>query len=206
MRGVLFYLKKSKRNIIHHSGCRYFADHTAGNWGSFDTLEDALAAGYRQCKCCSPVGRQYQKERHQILRLCASEGLSCYQADGRIFVTTPTSNWIILACGKKNHLFLYHKNTQFHPKETQDCLIPGYHSQAIRKKTICGYLEFIVSHDKFRYTNPLDLPKMPKCVPPAAQKGTKRWRKEQRNNSLRKRRWEIRNVLDLIDGLHSPLA
>lgn len=46
-------------------------------------------------------------------------------------------------------MFLYHKN-KFRSPSDDESMVPGYHSQAARQKTILGYLQYIVAHDNFR--------------------------------------------------------
>ena len=69
--------------------------------------------------------------------------------DGQLHVHTPRSKWRIIVNGKANKLFLYHKNT-YHKNEEIPSIVPGYHSQATRSKTIVGYLEYIIQHDIYR--------------------------------------------------------
>lgn len=200
---MFYYLKKSSRKIIHYSGCRYFAKHTADGFGVFETLEAAHTAGYRLCKCCTPIAQRYHKEKKEIMTLCATEGLSCYQSDGRIHVQTPRSQWQIITAGKKNTLFLYHKNTDPKRIDAIESILPGYHSQAVRKTSICDYLKFIVEHDTYRRFHPEFKPHLSKADRPAAQKGTKRWKKEQRRDARYKKRSAVSNVINLIDQLQA---
>lgn len=51
--------------------------------------------------------------------------------------------------GKARKLFLYHKNT-YQKEEKIPSIVHGYHSQAIRSKTVVGYLEYIRDHDIYR--------------------------------------------------------
>lgn len=201
---MLIYQKKSSRKIVHYSGCKYLNRSSSSAWGTFDTIEEAHAAGYRICKCCSPIARHFREERSQILQYCATEGLSCYQADGMVKVTTPYSQWKIITSGKKNQMFLYHKNTNPYWKDDGEIsIVPGYHSQAVRKHSIADYLKFIIAHDTYRKAHPAYFPKQPKTAKPPAIKGTKRWHKEQNRASRLKRRNEIHNVLNLIDQLRA---
>jgi hypothetical protein len=201
---MLIYQKKSSRKIVHYSGCRYLKTHMDDNWGTFDSLAEAHAAGYRLCKCCSPIARHYRLEQKQILQYCAEAGLSCYQTDGSVNVTTPYSRWKIITSGRKNLLFLYHQNTNPYWKDDGHIsIIPGYHSQAIRKDSIVEYLKSIVEHDAYRQIHPAYIPKPPKAERAPAPKGSKRWHKEQRKATRLKRRSEIRNVMNLIDQLQA---
>lgn len=201
---MLMYQKKSSRKIVHYSGCRYLKEHTDDSWGTFESAEVAHAAGYRICKYCSPIAAHFRQESKQILQYCAEAGLSCYQTDGTVKVTTPYSRWEIITSGKKNGLFLYHQNTNPDWKDTGHLsIVPGYHSQAVRKDSILEYLKYIVSHDAYRRVNPTYIPKPPKEERPPAPKGSKRWYKEQRKAVHLKRRSDIRNVLNLIDQLQT---
>ena len=60
--------------------------------------------------------------------------MQCVLRDGEIDVTTSIGGWRLVWKGK-DKIWLYHKNThRSHLTESED--IPGYHSQAIHKKTI----------------------------------------------------------------------
>ena len=75
--------------------------------------------------------------------------MSYWLEDGQLHVYTPRSKWRIIVNGRDNKIFLYHKNT-YSKYEKIPSIIPGYHSQAIRSKTIVGYLEYIIQHDIYR--------------------------------------------------------
>ncbi|MEA4920011.1 MAG: hypothetical protein VB078_03710 [Clostridiaceae bacterium] len=200
---MLFYMKKSSRKIVHYSGCKYLKGSMSTTMGAFQTIEEAHAAGYRVCRCCSPIAKRFQKECAQILKFCAHEGLSCYQSDGMIAISTPRSQWKIITVGKHNKIFLYHQNTNPYHREDHASLVPGYHSQAIRKDSIIEYLLYIVEHDAFRLANPTHIPKPPKSARKGAPKGSKRWHKEQHKLTKLKRRNAIKNVVHLIDQLQA---
>ena len=106
-------------------------------------------AGYRMCNCCSLVGMRLRKEQNAVNHFCQENGVSCWLEDGQLHVHTPKSKWRIIVNGKANKLFLYHKNT-YQKYEKIPSIVPGYHSQAIRSKTIVGYLEYIIQHDIYR--------------------------------------------------------
>jgi hypothetical protein len=91
---------------------------------------------------------ELKKEQEAVNQFCQQNGVSCWHEDGQIHVQTPQSKWKIITSGKGNKLFLYHKNA-FHKEESIPSIIPGYHSQAARSKTIVGYLEYIVQHDTY---------------------------------------------------------
>jgi hypothetical protein len=55
IRDVSSYFVGSKESgVYHYSGCRYVDRIKSVNLIYFDTLEDAIAAGYHPCKVCKP--------------------------------------------------------------------------------------------------------------------------------------------------------
>lgn len=146
---MVFYSTKSNEKVFHLPHCGIARRIRKEYKKQFDTPEEARAAGYRMCSCCSPVGIRLRREQNAINQFCQEHGVSCRLEDGQLHVRTPRSKWRIIINGKSKTLFLYHKNT-YQKYEKIPSIIPGYHSQAIRSKTIVGYLEYIVQHDIFR--------------------------------------------------------
>ena len=67
---MFYYSKRSHRRIVHTQVCllvRGFAPETIG---TFETLSEALDAGYRLFRRCNPILRQYRKEQMAILDYC----------------------------------------------------------------------------------------------------------------------------------------
>ena len=146
---VYYYSKKSSEKVFHLPHCKILHRIRKENKMKFETAEEARMAGYRMCNCCSPVGGKLRKEQKDVDRFCQEYGVSCYLEDGQLHVHTPRSEWRIIVNGKINKLFLYHKNT-YNKHERIPSIVPGFHSQAIRSKTIVGYLDYIVQHDAYR--------------------------------------------------------
>lgn len=121
--------------------------------------------GLTACDRCSPLGIRYGQTRTQIESFCSQRGMQCVLRDGEIDVTTSIGGWRLVWKGK-DKIWLYHKNThRSHLTESED--IPGYHSQAIHKKTIMEYLEYIVQHDLYRKNSPLpETGSVPAAKPP----------------------------------------
>jgi hypothetical protein len=92
---------------------------------------------------------------------------------------------------------LFHRNSFETGAPTQ---IPHYHCQKFEADTICGYLNYIVEHDKFRKEMPV---RVKQKKPKKARKGTKRYKNEQKKIAKRQHRYDVKNVLNLIDSLHS---
>lgn len=146
---MVFYSTKSNEKVFHLPHCKIARRIRKEFKKQFATPEEARMAGYRMCNCCSLVGMRLRKEQNAVNQFCQENGVSCRLEDGQLHVHTPRSKWRIIVNGKAHKLFLYHKNT-YHKNEEIPSIVPGYHSQAIRSKTIVGYLEYIIDHDIYR--------------------------------------------------------
>ena len=146
---MVIYSTKSSSKVFHLQHCHIARRIRKEYKVKLDSPAEARALGYRLCNCCSLVGMRYRKERKAIDRFCDANKLACWLDDGILYVRTNNGQWCIIVNGKANKLFLYHKNT-YYKQETIPSIVPGYHSQAIRCKSIVGYLDYIVQHDAFR--------------------------------------------------------
>ena len=146
---MVFYSTKSNEKVFHLPHCKIARRIRKEYKMQFSTPEEARMAGYRMCNCCSLVGMRLRKEQNAVNQFCQENGVSCWLEDGQLHVHTPRSKWRIIVNGKAHKLFLYHKNT-YHKNEEIPSIVPGYHSQATRSKTIIGYLEYIIQHDNYR--------------------------------------------------------
>ena len=146
---MVFYSTKSNEKVFHLPHCKIARRIRKEYKKQFATPEEARLAGYRMCNCCSLVGMRLRKEQKAVNQFCQVNGVSCWLEDGQLHVHTPRSKWRIIVNGKANKLFLYHKNT-YRKYEEIPSIVPGYHSQATRSKTIVGYLEYIIQHDIYR--------------------------------------------------------
>lgn len=172
---MLIYNKKSGSNVVHYSHCRHIKGRKQDVRVTFDTPEEARAAGYRLCKCCAPMTKFYKKEAKALEQFATENGLSYFYGDGMLDIKSPYSQWKVIVAGKDiKRLFIYHKNTQTRAKQ-KPSIVPGYHSQAYRTDTLLGYMQFILSHDAFhlerdgvRYAyNPAATTFVPSLKPPA---------------------------------------
>ena len=146
---MVFYSTKSNEKVFHLPHCKIARRIRKEYKTQFSSPEEARLAGYRMCNCCSLVGMRLRKEQKAVNQFCQENGISCWLEDGQLHVHTPRSKWRIIVSGKANKLFLYHKNT-YQKYENIPSIVPGYHSQATRSKTIIGYLEYIIQHDIYR--------------------------------------------------------
>ncbi|PSL08853.1 hypothetical protein EI53_02114 [Fusobacterium naviforme] len=222
---TVFYSTNSHRKIVHLSHCSIFRHIPKDNRRSFSSLEEAQEHGYRLCNCCPSVAQKYRKGRKQVDDFCRQHGLSFKLFNGVIHVISRHDCWRIIVNGNNHTLFLYHKNTEKRFfKDPHPSIIPGYHSQAYRSKTILGYLEYIVSHDEYRDEHPCTEKAAPEAVPVysapswVADKygadyprsasrhyrrimGTKKYRNAQAKKKRQERRAAIIRVNALLDEL-----
>lgn len=145
---MVFYSIKSNEKVFHLPHCNVNRRIRKEYKKQFFNEEEARIAGYRMCNCCSVVGARLKKEQEAVNQFCQQNGVACWHEDGQIHIQTPESKWKIITSGKGNKLFLYHKNA-FHKEDSIPSIVPGYHSQAARSKTIVGYLDYIVQHDAY---------------------------------------------------------
>lgn len=195
----MFYRTDDPEKLYHSRSCTCYHQGRNGEgyqkWLPLFSVEEARKAGRKACALCSPMGVRYQQVRQQAQEFCAQRGMECEIQDGVLEITTPVSRWKLIYRGD-GKLALYHKNTwKSHPDEQE--MVPGYHSQAIHKKNILEYLEYIVQHDLYRKNNPLPAPekKTKADKKPAAThhgRGHNRTRKEIRHCYLPKKKKVVR--------------
>ena len=125
-------------------------------------------AADQACDACTPIGLRLDASRAEITEFCRQRGMEYTLKNGVLDIVTQYSAWKLI-CAENGKLSLYHKNTcKSFNEEAEE--IPGYHSQAIHKKTIMEYLCFIVQHDGYRKNNPLNVQRE-KNGPPPTHKG-----------------------------------
>lgn len=199
---MYYYNKKSKVKIVHTDKCFHISNDHHKDIGYFETLHEAYDQGYRFCKHCNPMQKQYYKERDEILTISAKKGLSVYSGNRYISVTSVVSKWKITLDNQKR-MVLYHKNEFETPTDCTSQVL-GYHLQGdVKKTSIVSYLNYIIEHDYFRMMHPINIPKKKKESPPP-RKGTRRYKSAQRRNEKNQRKQAIKSVLDLIDSLRAP--
>ena len=201
---MYYYSKNNRNKIVHFKECFHIQHTELDSIGWFETLFEAYEQGYRLCKCCSPLVKQYKREENEILDFCRRKGLSVYLDNMFITIYSIQSKWKI-ALDKNNKIILYHKN-DFTTAKDHLSKISGYHLQGdAQRNSIVDYLQYIVDHDHFRMLNPVYIPKQNnEAVPP--RKGTKRYRSAQRKIKKIEHKKAIRNVLCLIESLNVPSA
>lgn len=208
VRFMFYYSKRSHRRIVHTQACFLVRGFDPEAIGTFETLPEALDAGYRLCRRCNPILRQYRKEQMAILDYCRENGMSFHLNDRYFSIISPISQWRV-AVSPSGTTMLYHKNTEFRASDAASA-IRGYHNQHIRFRSLPEYFSYITSHDAYRMHHPeaprAALTKKPPKQKEPPRKGTKRWHKEQTRRRAAERRRAIRNVLALIDSLDTNCA
>ena len=179
----------SRSKIIHTQSCGFRKIISLDNGKWFYSIDDAKPLGYKQCKCCSAIGKQAHLRSKSMINYCHRNGLSPILKDGSLYIQSSLSCWII-TINKSNKIELWHRNTRGNKYQ--------YHIQNCKSKTVMEMMEYIVQHDDYRSKNPLPAEKKKKAPP---KKGTKRYRTQQRREKKSKKRQEISRVLSLIEGL-----
>lgn len=216
--GELIYSKKSHRKIFHLPDCKIIQRVSEENRCTLENPEQARELGYRICKCCPPTGQKYIREYKEIKTFCRNAGFTYALQDDEIHIISRYDCWKIITAGKKNEMFLYHKNTKAkRVKESQPVVIAGYHLQACRYESIVEYLEYIRSHDQYRElprtintTHEQEMPEW-KILKYGEEyftsgeykrkKGTKAYKKAQKKRKREKRRVSIDRVYALLEGI-----
>lgn len=197
-----YFSKKSRRKIIHSLECFHVKRMDVDSIGTFETRKEAYENGYRPCRCCSCIRKQYQKELPALVDFGRRNAVQFFVRDRCIQVYAPQSMWKICPTESEGTFALYHKNTcaAYAKPSDEESEVPGYHLQKTRKKSILEYMEYIVDHEYYRMRHPLHSPQS--CgerQPP--RKGTKRYRKQQEREKRIIRKQAIRSVLFAIDRL-----
>lgn len=194
---MYYYCKKSQKKIVHLGNCHHLSKTKNSRIGSFNNIDEAQENGYRICKHCAGLKPYLRAEEEQIQEMRKLHGIVVLSTLSSVYVNTVNEQWIIIFDDEKNCLKLFHHNTFETGKPSP---IPHYHCQKFDSDTICGYLNYIVEHDKFRKGRPV---RIKQNKPKKAQKGTKRYKKEQEKRARQQHRYAVKNVLDLIDSLHT---
>ncbi len=151
--GKVFFSIKSSGKTVHLPHCRFLRRIPEENVRSFESLNEAIKAGYRLCNCCPSIAYRIGKEKDGINSFCNEKKFKTELINGALHITSALDSWQIITYGSRNALFLYHKNTGKYSKGKS--VIPGYHLQKCRYDTIMEYLRYINSHDIYRREHPL---------------------------------------------------
>ena len=193
---MYFYSKQNERKIIHTDQCGHIRSIAPEQRACFQTFSDAHQCGYRFCRHCSPLARQYRTEARFLLEYCRQNPITTRFRDDCVDARTQNSLWRIVPTKSGLGFSLYHKNGYASKHDAQSA-VPGYHHQNVCKQSILDYLIYIISHEHYRMYNPVEIfcPKQP------AQKGSKRYRKEQKQAKRKAKTQAAFQVMEMIDRL-----
>ena len=137
---MYFYSKKSRKKIVHTDLCFHITGTGIDDIGSFETLDEAYGEGFRLCKCCNPMKKQYRRESEKILKISAEYGFSVYLGNRYICITSVVSKWKITLDSESN-MVLYHKNVF---EKSGDALsqVYGYHLTEVTSIFSCSTIYF----------------------------------------------------------------
>ncbi len=183
---------KSSNKIIHVQNCGYVKQIPQKNKKFFNDPKEAVESGYSFCKHCSYLNRYVRRERNSIENYCKANGLfmEFNRKDGSLDIISHTGKWKIIVNGQRHFIWLYHKNLS---GMNNSSMVPGYHSQKVRKSTILGYLEYIVEHDTYREEDPL--------YSYQKKTGKKNRKSRARKTELIKTWQSIRYVTSILNGM-----
>lgn len=202
---MYYYSKNSKEKVFHRGNCRYAASRKEKGWSSFENIHEAHRAGYRECRCCCPMGYQYYKEQETIEDLRQKEDIFFQPEKDIMWVDTRQSKWCLVISGRGNSLAMYHKNTAAGVKQQPDSPIEGYHSQRVSFSSIEACADYILNHDRYNLIHPSSSPKK-KAKKKNPKKGTRKWKLQQERKKREEREEAIKRVEYLISCLEKELT
>lgn len=188
--------KSHGKKIFHHPQCAYVSRIRGKNKVFFYAQGEAREKGYRICNCCSRMGKYYRKEKNQIQDFAKKNRMKIWLYDGSVYLETEVAPWKIIAAGQQHKMFLYHGNHERYENlnKKNGMIQYHYHSQNdARSKSILGYMNYIVRHDRWREEIKDEYKRLPK--------NTKKQRELYNHKKKRARRNAIHYVHNLIEKL-----
>ena len=152
--------------------------------------------GYVLAKCCSKSWEKYSLEKDEIDEFCKENHIKVWFEDNSIYIETEVASWKLVDESNKGLYTLYHSNTEVYSnlKKENGKIIHNYHIQKnVCRKTIIGYIKYIINHDIWRVNELEKYKTMPKT--------TKNQRKKYRKAKKESRKTKIRNVLNMLESL-----
>ena len=91
---MYYYSKKSRNKIIHTSVCGCVGNRIE-SFGTLPTLQIAFAKGYRLCRRCNTLAKQYEKEQQKIQNYCSQNGMMTRYEKGKFFDPMVILNFVL---------------------------------------------------------------------------------------------------------------
>lgn len=199
---MFVYSKLSSRKIAHSQHCRFIIGKNKDRLGFFHTSEEAIAAGYRLCKCCTHAAKLFGKYRSRALRYCKEKDYKISFLNDVIDIETPFSKWKIVLSKNGDAFVLYHRNSIYvwtNEKER----FKGYHYQNVTNHDLIMLLDYISRHDSYRKVNPFQCSLfLPEKKKPASGRKSKRKKGRIKKEQKRKKKKKMVNmVYKILDRL-----
>lgn len=201
-----------RKKVFHNAGCRCVSRIKECNKRVFKTKEEARAAGYTECSCCSIMGKHYNKERNAVEAFCKEHSIQHFYYDNVLyFISSEDTAWKIVQGGKSSTaFFLYHESIkgQMYVRRNTSYLNRKYHSQKVRRRSILAYLEYILAHDVYMKGKEYVIPdrKFSSSGSKKAKKAAKKEKKIQRKKSIKRTIWLINNLSESYIVPHTALV
>ena len=192
----MYYANPNSRNkIFHAENCGHLKNKS--DCITFNTEEDARMNGYRQCNVCADITTKYINGNRKIMKeLCEKYNMSVKLYDGRLYVFKGESSWLMLV-NINGNLILYQKNERS-KHNVLDAHLSSYHRQNNSKKSVEGYLRYILHHESIDFQEKLALQNVEKYAP-HGQKNKNGYKKKKKNI---KRRFNIGRTIKLLNELN----
>lgn len=141
-----------KTNTYHRKDCDCVTDDMIDIDKNISTL---YHNGYKACKKCSPLLKEYEKDKAILRSYALEHGLRVSVRGEVIYIDSFLSSWKIVHNQSKVGtcpLLLYHENTQsyYMMKKSKGNIMKTYHRQNNRYKTLLEYYQYIVQHDNYK--------------------------------------------------------
>jgi len=192
------YIGVKDGKIYHEQFCPYAGRIVSKNRKYFYTLDAAQNYGYHSCKFCSQTGKAYSREKYDIEDFARKHQLDIRFEDNAVYVRNGVNNWMILAANKDRKMVLLHANSRLYKNlpTKNGRIIHSYHIQDdVIRKSIMGYLNYIVRHDDWRFRQSEEYKELPKV--------TKKQRNKYKKEKGKADKKAIRNVLNLIEEMQA---
>ena len=149
----MFYSSRNSKNkVFHYQTCQYAKRLSPERRIAFYTINEAKAAGYSHCSCCSVIGRQYRRCRKDVMSFCAEHGFIHFFHDGELYVISADDTAWRICCdlkkGKKKVLLHESKDHVLYERRGKPYTERKYHVQNTKSTDIMGYLVYILGHDR----------------------------------------------------------
>ena len=102
--------KEHHHYFIHVPGCPFLSSVPPEDLVQVENVATAFSEGYEMCSLCSPLRQKLRVEEERISAFCQENGITYVLCNKYIAVSTPLSQWIVIADNEAKTK-LYHRNT-----------------------------------------------------------------------------------------------